>query len=280
MESDSESIRHSGWKQGSLVRQGDVETLIGAAVDQIGTLDLTRDRTGLIVVSQDCDLVRDSVAEPFVELIAIKKNRESKPQYFNGRNPRLLQIPVMKSQGGTSIQEISIHDRFRVEKKWLRDLAPDENKWLEERYRKLLCGWIAKRYDRPAFPDAFNQRLEPVERRLETLFKSKISHHVSGIYIAGADQEHTAEDSYLISVRVTYEERWSEDFEVLDSVENFLQRLSDILEGCQGIDLFLGDIRKTSEEDLTLGELREFRRFDRDYRSLPEEEGKAIPVKA
>ncbi len=279
-ESASTSIRTSDWKQGSLVKHSDIESLVLATVDRIPTPDATQGASGLIVVTQDCDLVRDSEIEPFVEFMLSRKVTKPEPQYRNGRNPRVLQFPISNSGEDEIFYEISIHDRFRVEKKSLTGLVPEESRWLEERHRKLVCGWIAKRYDRPAFPDAFNRRLDQVEKKLEKLFKSELSDHVSGIYIAGADREQVANEPYLISVLIAYEDRWSSNLEALDLVEDFVKKVTDIFEDYEKDDIVLEDINKLSEKSLTLSDLRVYKRLDKDYRSLPEEEGKAIPVKA
>ncbi len=280
MDSVSKSIRSSGWKQGSLIGLSDVVSLINAAVDRIPTSVGDKDEIGLIVISQDCDLVQELVKEPYVELIVCKKATKPKPQYLYGRNPRILEIGISESDDEMSIHQVSVHDRFRVEKSLFKHRAPDTTRSLQDKQRKILCGWIGKRYTRPAFPDAFNQRLIPVEKNLEKLLKSDSSHHVTGIFINGADQEHSDNNPYSILVQVTYEERWSEDYKVLDSVENFVEELWKILNGCSGIEIYRDEIMKVSEADLTLGDLRHFERLDKDYRSLPEEEGKAIPVEA
>ena len=131
----------------------------------------------------------------------------------------MLHIPVSDSKGGSIVHEFSVHDRFRVKKESIQTIFPDDASRIEEKYRKLLCGWVAKRYDCPAFPDAFNRRIASADNKLERLFKSKKGQAITGI--------------------------------------------------------LLDDIEVKPEEDLTLAELRHFRRLDKDYRSLPEKNGSA-----
>jgi hypothetical protein len=70
-------------------------------------------------------------------------------------------------------------------------------------------------------------------------------------------------------------EAW-EDNELRSAVENFEERLSSILDNCNGISV--SDILTLPEDDLTLAVLRRSKRLDKDYRSLPEEEGVERPV--
>ena len=271
MDSASESIRASGWRQGSLVEHDDVEPLLDAAIDHVLNREKLGDETRLIVISQDCDLVRDSEIEPYVELLLCKQVSKLNRLYQNGRNPRVLQILVSDSSGAAKTYEFSVHDRFRVMKESLQPMIPDEATQIEDKYRRLLCGWVAKRYDRPAFPDAFNLRLASVEGRLGRLFKSKKSRAITGIFIAGAGEEHDSSEPYDICVLATAETEEWDDPEDRGLLEKFEEDLSDILGGCEEVGISLYDIRVMPEEDLTLKQLRHFKRLDKDYRSLPEE---------
>lgn len=189
MDADSGSIRASGWRQGSMVRTCDAESLLNASIDQIPPQERIESETSLVVISQDCDLFRESNHEPFVEILLCNPVQDQNPLYLNGRNPRILHIPAMNLKGAESILEIIIQDRFRVMKNFFQRLYPDNSIWLKDRYVGLLAGWIAKRYERPAFPDEFNSRLKIVDKRLEKLFKSDSSRLITGIYITGANEE-------------------------------------------------------------------------------------------
>ena len=61
-----------------------------------------------------------------------------------------------------------------------------------------------------------------------------------------------------------------------DALQGFEERFSSILDGCDGIADH--DIRTLPEDDLTLADMRRFRRLDRDYRSLPERDDAASPA--
>lgn len=86
----SDLIRTAGWRQGSIANRADTKVLLAASVDKVP--DRGEAPFRLVVVSQDCDLVREPGIEPFVELILCKEVPNAEPLYQNGRNPRLLHI--------------------------------------------------------------------------------------------------------------------------------------------------------------------------------------------
>ena len=270
--SASEIIQAGGWRQGSVVCQPGITA-------QILKRSVERDwlcgepHCGLIVITQDCDLVQDVSVEPFVEFMGVRRIFDLDPLCINGRNPRLLHLQWSDEQKNTEWIGLSIHDRFRVRKETLANLTASATKWLALDDVRLLTRWVARRYTRPAFPDTFNLRLKTVESRLERLFKSKEGRVVSGIFIDVDDTELSGGEPYEISVRITARaETWNTGAK-LRALEDFEQRLSSILDDCQGISIANDDILTLPEGNLTLADLRRFMRLDKDYRSMPERAG-------
>lgn len=265
----SNFIRTAGWRQGTFVGHTDAEELLAASVDQI---PLSGEEPSLLaVVIQDCDLVREPAIEPFVELILCKERAHVEPLYQNGRNPRLLHIQSIGVQGPASWLEISIHDRFRIRKEKLANLTVDGCIRLVPQDVRLLSRWIARRYTRPAFPDTFNRRLEAVDSRLEKLFKSSHGYVVTGIFLDVPDDEYACDQSYDIAMRMTAKGEAWDDSGLLGALQNFEERLFHLLHSCEGVSV--SDIRTLPEDQLTVADLRRFKRLDKDYRSLPEKEG-------
>lgn len=270
----SNLIHAAGWRQGSIASQADNAALLRASIDRIPAQGEALSR--LVVITQDCDLVGQAAVEPFVELILCKETTKAKPLYLNGRNPRLLHLQANGPQKASLWLEFSIHDRFRVRKEDMANFTPDKRTRLEAQDVRLLKGWIARRYTRPAFPDAFNRRLASIDRRLETLFKSQDGRIVTGIFVEVPDEEYAVGRAYDIAVRLTARAQAWDDHELRRTLERFEERLSSILDDCDGISL--SDVRTLPEEDLTLAHLRRLKRLDKDYRSLPEEEGLERPA--
>ncbi len=276
MPSAAGSIRASGWRQGRFVGREDIRTLLARSIDQV----LPRGKTPfrLVVVTQDCDLVQNADIEPFVELIPCMEITKAEPLYENGRNPRLLHIPSIRPPEPDQWLEISIHDRFRVRKEALADLSVDQSTRLKDHDVRLLSRWIAKRYTRTAFPDEFNLRLKTVDGQLERLFKSQPGQTVTGIFLDVADEEHPQDKPYAIAVRITAKTAAWNDEGLCTALQSFEERFSSILDGCEGIVIAEDDIHTLPEEDLTLADLRRFRRLDKDYRSLPERDDTEQPI--
>src|SRR5687767_14513774 len=95
-------LRENGWCQGSVVDRERLEALGHAAADCA------------VVISQDCDVVQKVAVESYLEVIAAKMLDQPRADLLHGRNPRLIDIPVVAPAG--SYLHISVHDRFRIEK--------------------------------------------------------------------------------------------------------------------------------------------------------------------
>ena len=192
---------------------------------------------GLVVVTQDCDLLREPDIEPFVELVFCRKIEAAQPLYRNGRNPRLLHIPLREPGRCLTWLQISIHDRLRIGKEVLADVSTCDAARLEDEEVRLLRRWIARRYTRAAFPDAFNRRLEKVGDRLERLFKSRDGQVVTGLYLDIDDTEYDPETPYDIAVLVTAAVGTWADKENRLMLQGFEEQLFRILNDCEGIAL-------------------------------------------
>ena len=276
MPSIAERIRASGWRQGSIVTGPDAHRLLRSSIDRVAEQDQSQFR--LIVVSQDCDLVAHPNVEPYVELILCTKAERDQSLHRHGRNPRQLQIQMIGAGNDRAWFDVSVHDRFRVPKEELASVNKDKALRLENRDARALRRWLAKRYTRPAFPDAFNRRLQVVDRKLESLFKSRKGRVVTGIYVDVVEAELPEGTPYEIVVRATaYAHCW-ERKETSKLLEQFEERLAGILDDCPGIDILEDDIRVMPEDDLTVADLRNFKRLDRDYRSLAEESDTPLPI--
>lgn len=272
----SDVVRAAGWRQGSIARPADNESLLAASVDRVPEPGESVVR--LVAVTQDCDLVQEPDVEPFVEFIACRASEAVEPLYRYGRNPRLLHLRTIGEDGPGPWLHVSIHDRFRVGKETLIGMTVDEELRLQPDDTRLLNRWIAKRYTRPAFPDAFNARLDAVGGRLERLYKSLEGEIVTGVFLDVADDENVDDVPYEIAVRITARiEAWENEV-TRAALSRFEERLSTILDDCPGVIVADDDIQILPEDDLTLGDLRRFRRLDRDYRSVPERAGVEQPA--
>jgi len=142
------NIRERGWRQGSVLIPTNLDPEIRDG------LSLHEDSL-LFVLTQDCDLVQpDFEKEPYVELLEIRPVTTVDGNYEHGRNARKLDFFL-----GESAYRASCHDRHRLNRAILANIEPSGYHPVERTLCDMVADWIAKRYARPAFPDAFNRRL-------------------------------------------------------------------------------------------------------------------------
>jgi hypothetical protein len=257
----AESCKETGWRQGDLLRGEVTGILLQGNVD--GGVLFERPPDALLLCSQDCDLVANDKKEPWVELLGATICTEVDGSTLHGRNPRLMQIPWRDG-----FMNFSIHSKIKVPKNFLALHKRDPESYLHQKSLNVVLRWLSRRYIRAAFPDAFNARLDHRDKHL-------------------GRWEKRADAISIILLRLdTYEE--------LDNDQNYS---IDIVLGtaadpnspeCQKLEedfekAFLADsinvrsIRTLAEDDITYRMLKEYKRWDRDFRSLPQDDEKALP---
>ena len=89
--------------------------------------------------------------------------------------------------------EILAHRIFRFHREELASIMPTVEQYLSEKGLKTLVRWLASRYDRPAFPAEFNDRLRPITGKLKGK-ATKMSEAVTGLYIETIPMENPTEE--------------------------------------------------------------------------------------
>lgn len=265
-------IREARWRQGSLVGPREAGALIDASLDHCDVV--CDDRTWLVLLTQDCDLVRGEDLEPFVELIAAREIESPEPLRQHARGSRDLHVPFRRGESEGWLA-CSIHDRFRIRKAALLDLAAPCEAWLTEDGARDVRRWVARRYTRQAFPDAFEKRLGSTSGRVKQLLKSAGGKLISTIYVQTSSQELSEED-YEIDVILAVPAEIYADEDKWSRIEEFEQRFLEVVGSRPGIRFALDDagnecLRVLSEVDLTLAHARRYKRLDVDYRSSAHE---------
>jgi hypothetical protein len=238
----SDLLREAGWRQGSC---------------------LERDGQFMLLISQDCDIVKTAIVEPDVEVMDLVAVTKLNGNYQYGRHPRVLHVEIT----GLGAFEARIRARRTVAKTEV--VEADQVGELDRSTTRLVITWVAKRYTRPAFPDSFNERLRSVGKALGKWSKSADAKPLSKVYfqLDPRYDELREGDSYDLRVVATM---FDEDF---DDEEKFLQgsraqeRLEEILEDCPGIDLVDG-VELRPHRDVSLTDLETYHPYDFDHRSV------------
>lgn len=269
----SEQVRAHGWKQGCLISPENTSKIIEAAIDFFDKDGSTG--TWLVVITQDCDLVRKIDDEPYVELLALQA-LSSKPGYpMRGHSARKLHL-VFDCENGISWFECCIHSRFRIKKASLLETDCDLVRIFSENELRLLRQWLARRYARAAFPDHFENHLNSTSGSVKKLFKSAPAKLISTVYIAIDNEAAGCDEDYFIHVLLTALAEDLADDEKRERINEFEGRFIDVFNSRSHICFALKnsddsesfDICVISEEDVSLSMLRRYKRFDVDYRSV------------
>jgi hypothetical protein len=225
-------------------------------------------------VSQDCDIVHGSYeAEPSVELIRATISRAPDRAIRHGRNPRRLQLEVTQA----AFVNLSIHDRRIIPRTELESHPPDTETAITGESLHVLVDWIAKRYTRAAFPDAFNKRLATSNKKIEKELK-KHGELITGLFLVIVPDDECADDvPYQVGLRVTATQKTLVDPDNEIALLRTTKQIADAIGACAGLEVV--DDALVSEALFSLADLQYFRRWDWDYRSHSGEPGGDIAPK-
>lgn len=190
----------TAWRQGDLLAPVDAVAL--------GLIEpAQRDTHRAMIISHSCDIASKAEVEPAVELLigAVIQSDEATAQ--NGHSIRQLHLGS-EGQSTTEWVHYGITGRLEVSKIDLFQHEP----WTERSYtseqRTLLRRWLAQRYARSEFPDAFINWLKEsgVGSRFEDIGK-RHSAHLVGIYFDFDDdsERDNPDEPYVLGINVVYD---------------------------------------------------------------------------
>mgnify|MGYP005850035055 CR=1 FL=1 len=262
MSSTGDKIKRQGWRQGSILRDGDLANLLPETVSPASS------RTPVcIIVSHSCDLAHaDDNAEPFAEIIlghsidgALSSSEIG--GLTHGKNPRRLCLELHSHPSGKEWFEFRPYEVHRAAKERLAELEPEDQRFLPEDQVRILSTWLADRFRRTALPDTFNNLLKPHQKKLNRLYK-RLSPSISAIYIRllpngelELNQQYAAD--LLLTVPASRAEHLADAMEGVDRLKNLLRQA--------GIDVRA--VAK-SESDVSLQTIRSMNKLPLDALSL------------
>lgn len=168
----------AGWRQGSIVKLIDHESLAPHTY-------AINDGDRLIVIMQSCDIIKEpDQAEPFIELIIARSIDKLDGNFTHNKNPRKLHLTIQTTSGDYPASIIQ-QEKLLAPRPSFIGLYPDEDVFLERHQIGNLARWLASRYQRPAFPNTFNNRIAKIanaNKKLDNAAK-KISSAISGLYV-------------------------------------------------------------------------------------------------
>jgi hypothetical protein len=171
-----------GWRQGTLLAAPPNSTVNKRAGGAWQTETSTTDGS-LVLATQTCDVVRDAAKEPTVEFLrAYWTDEKSKISEDKKNSNRLFLLRIEERAGVTWGLVADATTRMFVGKASLLGESPQAG-CLPERERGFQR-WLARRYDRPAVPDALDKAVhQPVVNGLreERRRSSRVSSLLDGV---------------------------------------------------------------------------------------------------
>jgi hypothetical protein len=258
---DAHRIFANGWRQGSVVPQDLVEALRREEAPDIAIDAL------LLVASHDCDVTNGKFdVEPDVELLIARPLAQMDGVCTRGKNPRRLHMEIQTPEGPRPF-EFEAGGRLRTGRRRLLTQTPKQGYKLRPQDRRVLAQWLAKRYDRAAFPAAFEARWRRVRERLVRLLR-RTGHHVEAIFITVGDQELPEGEAYSIVIRGVVSAEHAADQQKSERAQECVDGLAALFDECAGIEVL--DSQLVPESEFTLEDLARARRWDWDWLSTEE----------
>lgn len=244
----AQQIRLKGWIQGSVLP---MTRGLDAPDSSWG---------GYVVISQTCDVVHhDFQQEPHVELLPLHVADNHEGNRLYGKNPRVLQVDLDETR-----VEMFARERFFLDRKRLAKLDTDPKRKLEDPVLRMVCHWLAKRYIRPAFPDAFNERLmaKPHGAKIRKLLKTKGEVVVALWVKYSPASELPDHESYTTRIWVLMQKKDYDNPESRNQAQLLTENLEELLfeVPCLG----LKDCSLRCESEVTLDNMRHFVPWDFD----------------
>ncbi|GBR18800.1 hypothetical protein [Asaia spathodeae] len=276
--------RETEWRQGDLLSSEATASLMPST----RTIE---EGSRAVVITHDCDLPNDS--ETTVELILAEAVEAPNAQFFYAKNPRTLHLRYNVDGGNFVVVALQHAKRVTVTKEEFEKYAvKDVHASLAVAEKRTLKQWLAARYGRPAFPDAFERRLrreiakkKSVEREIGKIL-APASKHLVGLFF-DLGEHRTAEiatgEPYGLEISVVYDSTEGGP-EARQSAEKIASELHALFECAYGkpdtaTEIAIEICEAIADTSLTLADLRRVDQWRLEYISLSEDDhGCFLPV--
>ena len=141
--------RSFSWRQGYVLPDD--------ALQALGLAEAGATESGsfaAVVITHDCDLVADVNREPYVEVIVGRIIPALDGNTTHGKASRTLHLEFRRGHNAVPV-ELRAPAKRRLNKSALAPYIPDAAWSLDADNLSILQRWLASRYRRAAFPDAF-----------------------------------------------------------------------------------------------------------------------------
>lgn len=242
-----------GWQQGTLFSVESSKALIGSSL---------KNEECLIIATQTCDLLHRSLeSEPTVELLTAE----------------IINVPVPKSAGKSfrmyelaleGIDErhlrIKVRPRIEIDKQKVFRQAQKNELQLDPRNRRWFSRWLGERYLRPAFPNAFVDKLAKQKDKIAKTVSNLES--CRGMYLILSSWDELAEtEKYSVAILLLM----SHDVSNVEqqAAETALVRICDLMTKA-GHEVDDDETKVVLDNEISVYHFNRFRKWSLDYISL------------
>jgi hypothetical protein len=258
---DVADIKNRGWYQGAVFTADSTREILADSCPGVGVR--------LILATHDCDLVHRGTQEPFIDVFVAAPVKHLSSTESKARNARRLHIPIAIREEPKNY-ELKVWSRRSLPREVLNSHMPAADAHLRESL-PVFRSWLGKRYDRAAWPDAFNKRLGPDshKRLRELLGPSEYCFREIFLSIEPADSELSIDEGpYVVRVALIMSEADTGRPEFVAEAQRCKEALNKYLTSCQGIDVEIVEVM--SDTDFTWADLDTYRPWDFTDLSFPD----------
>lgn len=252
MDDQRKKLIANGWRQGII--------LPSSAFTDVPSLPETN--AFLMAISQTCDLLQpDFKKEPFATFLVIRNTDSPKPEASNGHHPRTLQF---FDTSGT-LFEGQAWEQIPVPHDALLEIDGSSGSEISEQTRQMIANWLAKRFDRIAFPDGFVSLLDRTKKKTKKALKRH--HHLFSEILLSVSpfRELNEGEKYRVVCVLLMEDLLYSDKESKNDANEFSIGFEKLI-SVDKIEVVSCEV--VSEAELTVAELRELVRLDYDFLSF------------
>lgn len=268
--------RDTGWRQGDLLTR--------KAAVQLRLVDADDDQHFVVIISHDCDIPNEK--EQWIEVIVsgVVQSGKSDPQLSHAKNPRRLHLIYQTIDAGSLVLELRQAEKKTIAREDFKQHAIRHPAALSHESKRAMKQWLAARYGRPAFPDAFERRLgkkvgkREVKRHIAKILAPQ-SQHLVGLFFDLGEQrgaELSGEEPYGLSISIAYDAVEGGPA-AREAAEDIARQLRDLFEKAYGTpatatEIALDACEAVADVDITLADLRRVDQWRLEYISLADEE--------
>ncbi|WP_454869790.1 hypothetical protein [Pseudomonas putida] len=271
--------RNTTWRQGSLLKR-----------DEFAMLGLEGgDDTCAVVISHDCDIPQDK--ESYLEVIVGQKVKKDK-NFCSAKNVRRLHARFFAQNDDEFYVDLSFQNRQIIPRSDFAKLSgPCDSARITDADKRTLKQWLSVRYGRPAYPNAFENRLQRECRKKVSVEKgiaeavSKRSEHIKALFFNLADERELELDEgtpYNLSVYVVYDQE-NGAVEARKEAEALAEEIFTLLRKVYGppedaLDICVESCTALADANLSLADLMKIDQWRLEWVSLYEDSPDFLPT--